>query len=120
MKLPELLLPAGDIEKAYYAFRYGADAIYCGIPMFSLRTRMNYFSEADIAEIVQYAHQNGKKVYVTVNNFPHQVMVEQTRKHLAFLNEVQPDGIILADTGVLQMANEICPQIDKHLSVQST
>ncbi|HPO06101.1 MAG TPA: U32 family peptidase C-terminal domain-containing protein, partial [Candidatus Gracilibacteria bacterium] len=53
-------------------------------------------------------------------NFPHQVMVEQTRKHLAFLNEVQPDGIILADTGVLQMANELCPNIDKHLSVQST
>ncbi len=120
MKLPELLSPAGDIEKAYYAFRYGADAIYCGIPMFSLRTRMNTFKEEEIKEIVEYAHKNNKKVYVTVNGFPHQHMIEVIKKHLQFLAKVNPDGLIIADTGVLLLANEIAPNIPKHLSVQTS
>ena len=120
MKLPELLMPAGDIEKAYYAFRYGADAIYCGSPMFSLRTRMNTFTEENIKEITEYAHKNGRKVYVTMNGFPHEFMVETIKKHLQFLEKVKPDGIILADTGVLDLAHEYAPSVEKHLSVQTS
>ncbi len=118
--LPELLMPAGDIEKAYVAFRYGADAIYCGVPMFSLRTRENVFTEENIEEIVEYAHKNGKKVYVTANAFPHQYMVKLFEKHLEFLEKVKPDGIIFADLGVLALANEHAPSIPKHLSVQTS
>ena len=118
--LPELLLPAGDLEKAYVAFRYGADAIYCGVPMFSLRTRENTFTEDQIKEIVEYAHKNGKKVYVTTNAFPHQNMVKLFEKHLAFLETVKPNGIIFADLGVLAMANEHAPSVPKHLSVQTS
>lgn len=128
-ELPELLLPAGSIEKAYTAFRYGADAIYCGCPMFSLRTRENNFTEENIAEIIKYVRNlpeekgNGrqkKKVYVTLNAFPHQFAISATKKHLEFLNTVKPDGIIFADWGVLAIANEICPDIPKHLSVQTS
>lgn len=113
-------MPAGDIEKAYYAFRYGADAIYCGSPMFSLRTRMNTFTEENIQEITDYAHKNGKKVYVTLNGFPHEFMIETMKKHLQFLEKVKPDGIILADTGVLTLAHEFAPSVEKHLSVQTS
>ena len=116
----ELLLPAGDIGKAYTAFRYGADAIYCGVPMFSLRTRENKFTEENIQEIVNFAHENRKKVYVTTNAFPHQNMVKLFEKHLAFLETIKPDGIIFADLGVLAMANEHAPSVPKHLSVQTS
>ncbi len=118
--LPELLLPAGDLDKAYTAFRYGADAIYCGVAMFSLRTRENLFTEENIIEIVEYAHKNNKKVYVTLNAFPHEFMMKMYEKHLRFLEEVQPDGIIFADLGVLSLANEFAPTVPKHLSVQTS
>lgn len=119
-KLPELLLPAWDLEKAYIAFKYWADAIYCWIPMFSLRTRMNVFTEKDIEEIIQYAHSIWKKVYVTLNGFPHQNMITSLRKHLQFLSKVNPDWLIIADSWVLYEANIICPNIPKHLSVQAS
>jgi len=120
MELPELLMPAGDIEKAYIAFKYGADAVYCGVPMFSLRTRENVFTEENIAEITKYAHENGKKVYVTLNAFPHDFMMKLYEKHLRFLEKVKPDGIIFADLGVLSLANEFAPSVEKHLSVQTS
>lgn len=120
MNLPELLLPAGDKEKAYTAFRYGADAIYCGVAMFSLRTRENTFTEKDILEIVEYAHKNDKKVYVTLNAFPHQSMIKLIARHLAFLETIHPDGIIFADLGILALANEHAPSVPKHLSVQTS
>ncbi len=116
----ELLLPAGDLQKAYTAFRYGADAIYCGCSMFSLRTKENTFTEDDMAEIIPYAQKQGKKVYVTVNAFPHQTMMRLFVDHLQFLERVKPDGIIFADFGVLKLAKEHAPSIDKHLSVQTS
>lgn len=119
MKLPELLAPAGDLNKAYIAFKYGADAIYCGLPMVSLRTRMNTFTEKDFEEIVSYAKQNNKKVYAVVNGFPHQNSLDVIKKHLEFLNKILVDGVILADAGVLALANKHAPDIEKHLSVQA-
>ena len=120
MKAPELLLPAWDLEKAYIAFRYWADAIYAWIPAFSLRTRMNVFKEVDIEEIVWFAHKNNKKVYITLNAFPHQWLINSLEKHLKFLSKVNPDWLIIADTWVLYLANKICPNIAKHLSVQAS
>ena len=120
MELPELLAPAGDISKAYTAFRYGADAIYCGIAMFSLRTRENKFTENNIEEIIEFAKNNNKKVYVTVNAFPHENLIKALIKHLKFLEKVKPDGVIFADVGVLSLANEYAPSVPKHLSVQTS
>jgi len=120
MSLPELLMPAGDIERAYTAFRYGADAIYCGLAAVSLRTRENYFSEENIAEIIDFAHKHNKKVYVTINAFPHQAQMGIIKKHLQFLAKTKPDGIIFADLGVLALANEFAPKVPKHLSVQTS
>ncbi len=120
MNLPELLLPAGDINKAYTAFGYGADAIYCGVPMFSLRTRENIFTDENLEEIIEYAHKNNKKVYVTTNAFPHQNLIKLYEKHFKFLERIKPDGIIFADLGVLSLANEFAPSIPKHLSVQTS
>jgi len=120
MKLPELLCPAGDKQKAFTAFRYGADAVYCGVPLFSLRTRENNITEEDIAEIVEFAHSNNKKVYVTLNNFPHQSLIPEVKKYLKFIAKVKPDGIILADFGVLNLANEFAPNVPKHISVQTS
>lgn len=119
MQLPELLMPGGSLEKARVAFRYGADAIYIGSPMFSLRTRENKTREDDIATIIQEAHEMGKMVYATVNAFPHQSAIPAYRRHLEHLKEMKPDGIIFADWGICALANEICPEIPLHLSVQS-
>jgi putative protease len=120
MKIPELLCPAGDKQKAFTAFRYGAGAVYCGVPLFSLRTRENYITEDDIAEIVNFAHKNNKKVYVTLNNFPHEKLISEVKKYLKFIAKVKPDGIILADFGVLNLANELAPNVPKHISVQTS
>ena len=120
MQIPELLLPAWDLEKAYFAFRYWADAIYMWVPAFSLRTRMNVVKECDIEEMVKFAHLNKKKVYITLNAFPHQGMMKSLEKHLNFLSKVSPDWLIIADTWVLYLANKICPKIPKHLSVQAS
>lgn len=119
MKLPELLMPGGSLEKARVAFRYGADAVYIGSPMFSLRTRQNKTREDDIEIIVKEAHEMGKRVYVTVNAFPHQSAIPAYRNHLKKLKEINPDGIIFADWGICALAREICPDIPLHLSVQS-
>ena len=125
-ELPELLMPAGSKEKAFAAFKYGADAVYCGVPMFSLRTRENKVTDEDIQEILNYAkyltEKTGKqkKVYVTLNGFPHEFAIEQIKKHLMFLEEIKPHGIIFADLGVLAMANELAPSVPKHLSVQTS
>ena len=120
MKLPELLLPAGSFEKAVAAITYGADAVYAGSPSFSLRTRENRVTENDLEKIIAFAHARGKKVYATVNAFPHEFLIPHLKKHLEFLAEKNPDGIIFADLGVLALANEIAPKIPKHLSVQTS
>ena len=120
IELPELLLPAGSKDKALTAFLYGADAVYVGVPMFSLRTRENNVTDEDIVEVLAFARKNNKKVYVTLNGFPHEFAIEQIKKHLAFLEEIKPDGIIFADLGVLSLAREYAPSVPKHLSVQTS
>ena len=72
----ELLMPAGDMEKAKYAIAFGADAIYCGIPMFTLRGKSS-MNLSDVAKIIPYAHKRGVKVYLAVNIFPHSFKYEQ-------------------------------------------
>ena len=119
MKRPELLLPAGDFEKLKFAFEYGADAVYAGVPMFSLRARENDFDVQLINEAVDYTHKLGKKIYLTVNIVPHNVKIEPMKRALAQMAELKPDAFIMADPGVIHFAKKICPEIPIHLSVQA-
>jgi len=123
---PELLLPAGDMDKLKFALAYGADAVYMGIPPFSMRSRENEFDEKSFAEgagLVRKAkglHGGGVKLYVTVNIYPRNNKIEAFKKHLKYLKEkIKPDALIIADPGVTQLVHEIYPKAVLHLSVQA-
>ena len=90
----ELLAPAGSLEKLKYALHYGADAVYCGVPDFSLRARVNCFSEADLEKAVAYVHDAKKKIYVTLNIYAHQIHLKKIEQHIRFLKKRNVDGII--------------------------
>lgn len=118
MKSPELLMPAGNFEKLKYALMYGADAVYCGIPDFSLRMRVNAFTKETLKEAVEHTHNLGKIIYVTVNTFPHKESIEKLKKYLKFLDEIKPDALIISDPGVIELTKELT-SLPIHLSVQA-
>ena len=118
MNKPELLAPAGSFEKAKTAFLYGADAIYAGTSSLSLRTRAE-MEDDDLVKTIKYAHENGKKVYVTINIFAWDDRYEEIKKQAQILNELKVDGIIVADGGVLEILKEYAPDVEKHISTQA-
>ena len=118
MKKPELLAPAGSFEKAKVAFLYGADAVYVGTASLSLRSRADV-NEDSLIQIIKYAHQIGKKVYVTINIFAWDTNYEEIKRQARILNELKVDGIILADGGVLDIIKKEAPDIDIHISTQA-
>ena len=117
----ELLAPAGNFEKMQFAFAYGADAVYLGIPRFSLRARENRFRTIDdVTRAIDYARQLGKKVYVTANIFPHNRKVRPFLDFIdEFLNRCQPDAWIVSDPGIILSMREKYPEQILHLSVQA-
>jgi putative protease len=115
----ELLLPAGDLEKLKIAFQYGADAVYAGVPSFSLRARENDFKIDSVKEAIEYTHNLGKKIYLTVNIFPHNSKLAPLQRAIKEMAELKPDAFIMADPGVIYLAKEVCPEIPIHLSVQA-
>ena len=117
--VPELLSPAGSPEKLKYALAYGADAVYAGIPKFSLRARENPFKNDLLEEAVAYTHKMGKKIYVTANILPPNRKIESFKKSLALHAALGPDGFIMADPGMIQFALKEFPEIPVHLSVQT-
>lgn len=117
---PELLMPAGNLEKLKTAYRFGADACYIGIPDFSLRNRENQVTEDDIDPAVKYANKLGKKIYVTVNTYPHNERIKNYIKHIKFLAKIKPDALIFSDPGVYQLIKKYYPKAVLHLSVQAT
>lgn len=119
MNKPELLVPAGTFDKMRYAFAYGADAVYAGIPKFSLRARENDFTESRVAEAVAVAHDLGKKIYLTMNIFPHNRKLQAFTDMLDRVAQLKPDGLIMADPGMIMIARERQPQLDVHLSTQA-
>lgn len=120
MSAPELLMPAGSFEKMQYAFAYGADAVYLGIPKYSLRARENGFIKESVADAVAYAHKHGKKVYVTANVIPHNHKVEPFIKYVGQLLETcRPDAWIMSDPGLIMLMRENFPDQEIHLSVQA-
>ena len=115
----ELLMPAGSFEKAKYAIEFGADAIYCGIPMFTLRGKSTMSME-ELKEIVPYAHKKGVKVYFAVNIFPHSFKYEQFLKDMEIMvSEIKPDAFIMSDPGLIDITKENWPKTEIHLSVQA-
>jgi U32 family peptidase len=119
MKKPELLMPAGNLEKMKLAFKYGADAVYAGVPLFSLRARENQFKIDTVKEAVNYAHKLNKKIYLTINIFPHNIKLEPLKNALKEMAKLKPNAFIMADPGVIYLSKEICPEIPIHLSVQA-
>ena len=117
----ELLMPAGNLEKLRFALAFGADAVYLGMPSFSLRARENGFRKLeDVAEAVHYAHGLGKKAYVTANIFPHNSKINPCLKSIgATLKLCQPDAWIMSDPGLIMLMRENHPQAAIHLSVQA-
>ena len=119
MKQIELLAPAGDLDKLKIAFAFGADAVYCGLPDFSLRVRINQFDLAKLSEGIKYAHALGKRVYVTINIYAHNKHLLNLDEYIDKLKQLKPDGLIISDPGVLAVVKNIWPEVALHLSTQA-
>lgn len=119
MKKPELLAPAGNMEKLKMALLYGADAVYLGGKAFGLRAFGGNFTNEEMREAVNFAHSMGKKIYVTVNIFPHNSDIAKLPEYLSFLNEIQVDAILVADLGVFTLAKKYAPNVALHISTQA-
>jgi putative protease len=118
-KSPELLLPAGSLDKMRAAYDFGADAIYAGQPRYSLRARNNEFRIEQIAIGIQEAHARGKKFFVTSNLLPHNDKVRTYMRDIEPVIAMKPDGLIMADPGLIMMVREKWPEVPIHLSVQA-
>ena len=118
MEKIELLAPAGSFEKAKVAFEYGADAVYCGTPKLSLRSRSE-LTDDDLVKTVNYAKEHGKRVHVAINIFAWDKDYEEIKKQAKILNELKVDGIIVADGGVVDCVRENAPDCEIHISTQA-
>lgn len=119
MKKPELLAPGGSLEKLKTAIDYGADAVYIGGEAYSLRVASENFSTEDMKEGIKYAHDRGKKVYLTANILPHNDDIEMFKE---FITEVRPlgfDAVLIADLGLFGMVSELAPELPIHISTQA-
>ena len=116
---PELLIPASSLEVLKTAVVFGADAVYIGGEAFGLRAKAKNFSMEDMREGIEFAHQHGVKVHVTANILAHNSDLEGVREYFEELRELKPDALIIADPGVFDIAKEVCPEIDRHVSTQA-
>lgn len=115
----ELLAPAGDMNKLKTAFYFGADAVYIGGKSFSLRAGAGNFTDEELEEAVNYAHNLGKKVYVTVNIFARNFDLDKAKNYFIFLEKIGVDGAIISDTGLLCIAKKHAPNLTLNLSTQA-
>ena len=118
MKLPELLSPAGNAACALAAFDAGADAVYAGLSKFNARERGDNFTEELLRSTVDYAHKNGKKVYLTLNTLIKECELPELLEMLANVSDINPDGVLVQDLGVLRVAREYFPHLELHGSTQ--
>ena len=119
MKKIELLAPAGDIEKLKIAVDYGADAVYFGGEMFSLRAGAGNLTVDEIREGVEYAHERGVKCHMTLNIFAHNENIEPLKNYLETIKGIPIDAFIVSDPGVICLIREIMPEAELHLSTQA-
>ena len=114
----ELLSPAGSIEALYAAFRNGADAVYLGGRMFNARRNAANFDDEALAEVCRYAHERGKRVYVTVNIMVKEREMKELEAFIRILHDVKADGLIVTDLGVIDLIRSIAPDMHLHASTQ--
>lgn len=119
MSKPELLAPAGNMEKLKFALHYGADAVYMAGNKFGLRAKAGNFQKDEIKEAVEYVHSKGKKVYITMNIIPHNEDFEGMKEYIEYLDKIQVDGVIVADPGVIMLIKQTAPNLKISLSTQS-
>ncbi|GAB6076465.1 peptidase U32 family protein [Desulfurobacterium crinifex] len=116
---PEVLSPAGNLEKLRFAIDFGADAVYLGGKLFNLRAKANNFTIEEMAEGIDYAHKRGRKVYVTLNAFARNSDFEGIETFIKEVKELHPDAFIVSDLGVLSTVKDIAPEVDVHISTQA-
>ena len=116
---PELLIPASSLEVLKTAVIFGADAVYIGGEAFGLRAKAKNFSLEDMKEGIAFAHAHDVKVYVTANILAHNGDLDGVRTYFEELKEIGPDALIIADPGVFDIAKEVCPEIERHISTQA-
>jgi len=114
----ELLSPAGDYERLVMAVQYGADAVYLAGREFGMRAAAANFDNDTLIRGVEYAHRAGVRVYVTCNTLPREDELQRLPEYLAFLQSAGVDALIIADLGVLSLAQKYCPHVKKHVSTQ--
>ena len=119
LQIPELLAPAGDLERLRYAVCYGADAVYCALPEFGMRAAPANFTPEQLAEGVIYAHARGRKVYLTLNTLPTNEEADRMPDAIRQAAQAGVDAFIVADLGVLDACKTYAPDIDVHMSTQT-
>lgn len=119
MKKPELLIPASSLEVLKTAVVFGADAVYIGGEVFSLRAKSKNFSMEDMREGIAFAHTHGTKVYVTAHILAHNGDLDGVEEYFRELKAIGPDALIISDPSVFQIVKEICPEIEIHISTQA-
>lgn len=119
-KKPELLLPAGNLEKLKTAIHYGADAVFIGGQELSLRSNADNFSLEEMREGVEFAKQYGAKIYVTTNIFAHNENMDGVEDYLRALEEIGVTGIIVADPFIIETCKRVAPKLELHLSTQQS
>lgn len=119
VKKPELLAPAGNMEKLKIAIHYGADAVYMGGQAFGLRNMADNFSVEEMPAALDFCHGNGVKAYLTINSYPRNEALPQLEQYLEQVAMLPFDAYIVADPGVIDAVRQISPQRDLHLSTQA-
>ena len=119
MNKPELLAPAGNFKKLKLALYFGADAVYLGGRAFSLRSFADNFTDEELAEAIAYTHARGKRLYVAANIFAKNADLPALERHLRFLGELGPDGVLVSDMGVFRLARRVAPGLPVHIPTQA-
>lgn len=119
MEKVELLAPAGSLAKLKYALVYGADAVYIGGEEFSLRVAAKNFTADEIKEGIDFAHNLGKKVYITANIIPHNDDIKKFPEFVREVDALGADAIIISDPGMFALAKKCAPRLDIHISTQA-
>jgi putative protease len=117
---PELLAPAGNLEKLKTAINFGADAVYLGGSKLNLRASADNFTIEELKEGLEYAHLRGKKVHVTLNVIPHNDDLNGIEDYITELYEVGVDAVLIADPGIMSIVREVAPKLEIHLSTQAS
>jgi len=119
VRKPELLAPAGNMEKLKIALHYGADAVYLGGHSFGLRNKADNFSLQEMSSALDLCHSRGVKAYLTVNSYPRNEMMDALDEYLRSVATLTFDAYIVADPGVIELVREISPERELHLSTQA-